>query len=314
MRQLEIEWVQPRITVTADLTDDNPDLVDMVWNRLVPYNSLQNHALVSGDHLYHLLPSPEPVHRAPEYKMRDRTEAPDGTVFLSQLQHIGIKYGPLTEYLPAAPIGRVVPDDVDALRRAGQHCWDAAYRTKEVVEIRVRRKGEQVGDYALPRPPRTGIPDVQRLIDEVHDATQRSWTNPPEELVDLHAGRISSRAGSRDQFFSTLVFLNGEVRPLGYNALNGLVRLVRTTDLPLETLREITPGFIRTPAEFLGYTGLHDLEDFTRRSVEALDLLEDREQYFALISTLALYTNMLNTWNLHLFPWDHGKEYPYPER
>ncbi|MBQ1083064.1 DUF3830 family protein [Nocardiopsis sp. B62] len=314
MRQLEIEWVQPQITVTADLTDDNPDLVDMVWNRLVPYNSLQNHALVSGDHLYHLLPSSETVYRTPEYKMEDRTVAPDGTVFLSQLQHIGIKYGPLTEYLPAAPIGRVVPDDVDALREAGQHCWDAAYRTKEAVEIRVRRKGDQVTDYALPLPPRVGIPDVQDLIDEIHDATQRSWIEPPEEIVDIHAGRISSRAGSRDQFFSTMVFVNGEVRPLGYNALNGLLRLVRTTALTLDTLREITPGFIRTPSEFLGYTGLHTLERFTKETTDALARLEDREQYFALISTLALYTNMLNTWNLHLFPWDHGKEYPYAER
>ena len=314
MRQLEIEWVQPQITVTADLTDHNPDLADMVWDRLVPYNSLQNHALVSGDHLYHLLPSAEPVYRTPDHKMDDRTEAPDGTVFLSQLQHIGIKYGPLTEYLPAAPIGRVVPDDIDALRSAGRHCWDAAYTTKEAVEVRIRRKGDRVSEYPLPRPPRTGIPAVERLVDEIHDATQRSWTVPPEEVVDIHAGRISSRAGSRDQYFSTMVFLNGEVRPLGYGALNGLLRLVRTTDLPLDTLRQITPGFIRTPSEFLGYTGLHTLERFTRETTEALDLLEDREQYFALISALALYVNMLNTWNLHLFPWDHGKEYPYPER
>jgi hypothetical protein len=59
MRRIEIEWVQPGITVTAELTSQNPRLADLLWHELLPYNSLQNHALVSGNHLYHLVPYPE---------------------------------------------------------------------------------------------------------------------------------------------------------------------------------------------------------------------------------------------------------------
>ena len=34
----------------------NKTLIDVLYDNL-PYRSLQNHALVSGDHLYHLVPT-----------------------------------------------------------------------------------------------------------------------------------------------------------------------------------------------------------------------------------------------------------------
>ncbi|GAB3212439.1 hypothetical protein ACQEU5_16370 [Marinactinospora thermotolerans] len=311
MRQIEIEWVQPGITVTADLSwERNPELAELLWTGLLPYNSLQNHALVSGNHLYHLIADPRLVYTEARYK-EDRTKSPDGTVFLSQLQHLAVKYGPLTEYLPAAPVGSVVPEDIDALREAGRACWKAAWETKQPIEVRVRRKGEAVTDFALPRTPPVDHPGVQKLVEEIQDETERVWITPPAEIVDMHQGRIASRAGSYDQYFSTLVFLNGEVRPLGYCALNGLLKICRTTDLTLNDLKRITPTFIKTPAEFLGYTGLDTLWRFTQQVLTLLPDVETREQYFALVNALALYANMLNTWNLHFFPWQHGTDYRY---
>jgi hypothetical protein len=56
MRQIEIEWCGINRKVTADLLETkNPNLVDLLWENL-PYNSIQSHALVSGDHLYHVAP------------------------------------------------------------------------------------------------------------------------------------------------------------------------------------------------------------------------------------------------------------------
>jgi len=310
VRQIEIEWVPLGITVTASLAPDkNRALADLLWSKL-PYHSLQNHALVSGNHLYHLVPHPELVY-APAETREDRTQSPDGTVFLSQLQHLAVKYGPLSEYLPAAAVGRVLDADLPLLREAGLACWHAAYRGKQVIEVRVRRKGDQAATFALPPAPRTGQPAVQPLIDEIHAETARIWIDPPTELVRVHQGLIASRAGSYGQYLSTLVFVNGETRPLGYSALNGLVRACATTEVSLDTLRALTANFARTPAEFLGYCGLETLWRFTRRTLDALDLLRTREEYFALVSTLALYINCLNTWNLHLFPWHHGEEYRY---
>lgn len=313
MRQIEIEWVQPGITVTADVSwERNPCLADLLWNVFLPYNSLQNHALVSGKHLYHLVPHHQLVYTEAEDK-EDRTLSPDGTVFLSQLQHLAIKYGPLTEYLPAAPVGRVIPEHVEALREAGRACWAAVWKSKQVIEVRVRRKGAPATEFILPRTPPIELPGVQKIIDEIYDEIERVWLDPPAEIVDLHQGRIASRPGSYDQYFSTLVFLNGEVRPLGYCGLNGLLKICRTTGIGVADLKRMTPTFTKTPAEFLGYAGLSTLWRFTQQVLAVLPEVETREQYFALINSLALYANVLNTWNLHYFPWQHGADYRYSD-
>src|SRR5215813_6247723 len=98
MRQIEIEWPAINRKVTADLIETkNPNLVQLLWDNL-PYNSIQSHALVSGDHLYHVVPFWRSVWE-PAMQKEDRTQSPDGTVFLSQLQHVAVKYGRLSEYL-----------------------------------------------------------------------------------------------------------------------------------------------------------------------------------------------------------------------
>jgi hypothetical protein len=309
MREIEIEWHPLGITVTAQLIDQpNRNLSDLLWERL-PYNALQNHALVSGDHLYHLVPIPELLYTAADFK-EDRTQSADGTLFLSQLQHLAIKYGVLSEYIPAAPIGYVRDADLPLLKEVGRACWHATSQSKQVIEARVRRKGTQVTDYPLPVFRCSGHPELSDLVDAIQRETEKIWITPPAELADLHNGIILSGAGSYGQYFSTLVFLNGETRPLGYCALNGLVRLAANDNISLETLREITPNFIRTTAEFLGYCGLNTLWRFTQELIQRLRLIENKGQYLALLGSLALYTNVLNTWNLQLFPWQHGQAYP----
>ena len=56
MRQIEIEWLPLNKRVVAVLAEDkNPTLCDLLWSYL-PYRSIQHHALISGQHLYHFDP------------------------------------------------------------------------------------------------------------------------------------------------------------------------------------------------------------------------------------------------------------------
>lgn len=309
MREVEIEWLPIGITVTARLFDQqNRGLGDLFW-RSLPYNALQNHALVSGRHLYHLIPLVDLLYTPADSK-EDRTRSPDGTLFVSQLQHLAIKYGPLSEYIPAAPVGCVIPEHLPLLREVGQACWQATFRSKQIVEVRVRRSGEETGAYQLRWPDGELPAQVEALVARIRSETERIWIAPPDEIVRLHAGQIASQAGSYEQYFSTLVFLNGETRPLGYCALNGLVRMCVNRDISLETLRAMTANFIRTPAEFLGYVGLDTLWQLTQETLEVLPQLRSKQEYLLLVGALALYANVLNTWNLQYFPWQHGVDYP----
>jgi hypothetical protein len=310
MNQIEIEWVELGIRITAELVyTKNSNLAELLWDKL-PYNSIQNHALVSGDHLYHMCPFRELVYTT-AMNREDRTKSADGTLFLSHLQHLAIKYGPLSEYLPAAAVGHVIPEHMPLLREAGRGTWEAAYRNKRVIEVRVTRKGQPVSRFSVPKAVPVSDASVQALINEIQAELESCWIKPPEEILDVHAGRIPSGAGSCGQYFATLVFVNGETRPLGYSALGGLIKSCMRTNVSLELLVEMTPHFIKVPAEFLGYCGLARLWDFTQRTLAALGSLGTKEEYMSLISTLALYVNRLNGWNLHYFPWRHGEEYRY---
>jgi hypothetical protein len=313
MRQIEIEWPAIERRVVADLIETkNPNLCDLLWDSL-PYNSIQSHALVSGDHLYHVAPIWRLVWEQAKAK-EDRTKSPDGTVFLSQLQHMAIKYGPLTEYIPAAVVGRVIPEHVPILRLAGQEIWRAAYETKQVIEVRITRKGEGSDRFDLPTPPGVQSAAVDELVQELHAETQRIWIAPPQELLDIHAGRIKSKAGSRDQYFTTMLFVNGEQRPFGYGAIGGLIKSCFNSEVSLDVLKQLTANFIKVPAEFLGYCGLDKQWAFTQRTLEVLKDVETRDDYVTLMSVLGLYANCLNGWNLHYFPWAHGEQYRYDDR
>ncbi len=312
MRQIEIEWVGINRRVTADLIEDkNPNLCNLLWDSL-PYNSIQSHALVSGDHLYHVVPVWQLVWEQAKFK-EDRTQSPDGTVFLSQLQHLAVKYGRLSEYLPAAPVGQVIAEDLPILKQAGQEIWEAAYRTKQVIEVRVTRKGEYPMHFALPAAPRCESAAVTALVQEIVAETQRIWIDPPEELLDIHSGKIRSGAGSRGQYFTTMLFVNGEQRPFGYGALGGLVKSCFNTDLSVEALKQIAGNFIKVPAEFLGYCGLDKQWAFTQRTLAVLKEVQSKSDFLQLMSALGLYANCLNGWNLHYFPWSHGDSYRFED-
>ncbi|HVY45585.1 MAG TPA: hypothetical protein VHB21_06880 [Minicystis sp.] len=307
MRRIEIEWVELGERVTATLSEDrNHALAELLWSRL-PYASLQTHALVSGDHLYHVAPIVELVTTPATYK-EDRTKSPDGTVFLSQLQHLAVKYGALSEYIPAAPVAHVVPEHLPALKRVGEGCWESVYRTKRPIEVRVHREGEPFDRPYFPSFGPVKAQVAQWLLDEIVTELQKTWLSSPAEIDALHAGRIPSGAGSRGQWFSTLVFVNGETRPLGYSGFGGLMQVCRDPAVPLDMLVRLTRHFIRVPAEFLGYCGLGRLWDFVGRLLDVLPLLETKDEYFALVSALGLYTNQLNAWNLHHYPWHVGGE------
>ncbi|MBB5083697.1 cucumopine synthase-related protein [Nonomuraea endophytica] len=298
-RSVEIVWPTLGITVSATLDDRNAALADALWQAL-PYRSLQGHALVAGHHLYHVAPVHSLLH-LPAAQRVDRRTVPDGTVFCSRLQHLGIKYGPLTEPMPATPIGQVVPDDVDSLMEAGRAIWESVYSTKKPIVAEVRRAGRTSG-HSLARMKATD-PAADALISDVHAETSRIWLEAPRELTELHEGRIASGAGSYGTVVTTMLFVNGETRPLGYSTYGGLVRAT-VEGMPLEALRHMARVLAGTPAEFLGYCGLDTLNAFTVRLMALLDRIDSRDDFLAVMAHMALYVNCLGGWNLHLFPWD----------
>lgn len=116
-----------------------------------------------------------------------------------------------------------------------------------------------------------------------------------------------------------MVFINGEIRPLGYNVLNNILKVAATQPrFDLEQLAALYTVFASTPSEFVGYTGAKYLcsthekicEVIPRAILQSSNKGEAREDFLALVAAFAKYVNLLNAQNLHIFPWKHTDEYP----
>ncbi len=206
--------------------------------------------------------------------------------------------------MPAAPVGQIRSQDISGLVEAGRAVWEAVYSTKKPLMVEVRKAGT-AGGHSVPRLAAANA-EATRLIRDVHAETDAVWLTEPAELAGLHQGHIPSGAGSFETVLPTLLFVNGETRPLGYASYGGLIRAA-VADMPMESLRQMTRLLVGVPAEFLGYCGLEKLWNFTQRFLACLDDL-DRADFLAVTSQLALYINCLGGWNLHLYPWDSGDQ------
>lgn len=313
MSRVVVEWPQLECKVRVQLDPARNRVLTDLFLKHLPYTVVQNHALVSGDHLYHTCPIIELVHAKADYVEPDRTITPNGTVFLSHLVHFGMKYGELTEYLPAAPVGKVIDEDLAIVKEVGAALWEVAYVSHKIIHSHVYQEGGDTNrERYLPAAGKVSHPDVQALVDEIWQEANRIAVQVPEELLAIHKGDIRSRAGGKGQYFTTMVFVNGEQRPLGYCAVGGLLSASRCRSATLDMLREITPHFLVTPAKFLEYCGLHKQCEYVMRTHECLPLLRDKEEYHTLMAPLYIYTNLLNAWSLHLFPWNAaGQKYDY---
>ena len=150
---------------------------------------------------------------------------------------------------------------------------------------------------------------VDEMVSEIRQETDRIWMEEPLELRKIRLGFIDSGAGSYGQYFTTLVFVDGEVRALGYLCLGSLVQLCEDSSLDISHLKTMASTLLPVCAEFLGYCGLEKLWDFHKRFLALLEEDITREDFKELVRALALYVNRLHGWIHFYFPWGLGSEF-----
>ncbi len=302
---IEIELQPINLKIKARLLYDlNKELCDKLLQYL-PYRSVQCHSFVAGYQLYHYTPIIESVSIIPQTEERI-IDQPFGRVSLSALQLMPIKYGEVTEPLTANPIAQVVDEDINKLKKAGKLVWDRLYRTKELVYVTVRLPESADKMYEV-KTPETKNAKVNVFLEKVYKEINDGFVNPPKELVDIFSGREQEGVGTYDQYFATMVFVNGELRQLGYNALGGLLKVVSDKKISLSSFRRMIEPFSQTAAGFLGYVGLKTLNEFVEEATILSKEIESREEIIELFNSITTYANQLHGWSLCYFPWKYGK-------
>lgn len=139
------------------------------------------------------------------------------------------------------------------------------------------------------------------------------WSHEPDDVMRLRLGIVPTEAGSFGQYFSTLVFALTYSLTLGEHVVYGLVKGADNPKVPLEALKELTREHFGAGFEapsFLGYVLAPKAYDFANDILAALDTVENREDFKALLGSYFTYLNILHWW-LHIyFPWHLGNAYP----
>lgn len=151
--------------------------------------------------------------------------------------------------------------------------------------------------------------EVQKLRQEIDAEIKRIWLEEPEEVRKIFAGVIDSGAGSYGQFFTTLVFMDGEVRALGYLVFTGILKAIDDPDFDIVQIRKLSKVLVPVCAEFLGYCGLTKVWEFSRRFLELLDRVDSRDELSGLVRSLVLYVNRMHGWIHFYFPWGLGTQF-----
>jgi hypothetical protein len=140
MKKFTIRWPDLNIQVEAKMLDKNPELCAAFWDHL-PFQTIQSHALVAGVEMYSWVP----IVTTAQIRIEEPfDQQPIGTVnFYSFYGLLSIKYGPVSEPLPAPPIAEIRGQkDLEKLKIVGREAWDSIMHTKRLIR-QVMEKGAQ---------------------------------------------------------------------------------------------------------------------------------------------------------------------------
>lgn len=153
---------------------------------------------------------------------------------------------------------------------------------------------------------------IEDFKKEIEAEIKKIWMEEPKELKKIRLGFIDSRAGSYDQYFSTLVFVDGEIRALGYLIYSTLLRMVDDPKYDMYHLRSLARTLVPVCAEFLGYCGLKKIVGFTRTFLDMLEKeeIDNKQDFKDVVRSLTLYANRLHGWVHFYFPWGLGVLFP----
>jgi Cucumopine synthase C-terminal helical bundle domain len=155
---------------------------------------------------------------------------------------------------------------------------------------------------------------VDDVIKELETERERIWLECPQEVKDLANGIVPRGTGSKGQYFSTLIFAEGEARTLSDEMLWGILQVADDKDTSLPTLKAVIRQIISYKADFFDFVGLPQAGALIHRYVEAADKTTSLEELVKLTGVALSYANRFHMWVDAVFPWGLGNGFKRADR
>jgi hypothetical protein len=152
---------------------------------------------------------------------------------------------------------------------------------------------------------------VTALIEELDAETQRIWTTEPREVRAMRLGVFTSGAGSYAQYFSNMVFVNGDMRALSSWITPGVVmNAIGDETFSLEQCKSVFRWVNLINVDFLAYCGFTRFGTFVHQVIERFELIETKDELLELVKAWYAYANRMYLWVHQAFPWGLGAAFP----
>lgn len=299
-RLINIRWPELDTFVVAELADeDNPEMCEEFWQDL-PFTVMQAHPVVSGESLYAWTPT---ISTAPVRRRERIVDCPVGRLRYSQAtgNKFSIQYGKGLEPLAQPVLGMVLPEHHGKLPIVGKQIWNNLFFGKENIFVEVSPH-----DPAQAFKGKGRWANLKGVAAEFYAEAKRIQTEEPEDLRRIRSGEIGD-TGTYGQYFTAWDFVNGMLRDYIMYTAYPLLKLVDT--LSHDDFVAAVDAFDPAYSEYLGYSGLTTLMDFSGKLRKAIRETDDKEELRQIMRAFIMYGNRLCAWSYHHFPWYVGMFY-----
>lgn len=151
---------------------------------------------------------------------------------------------------------------------------------------------------------RKEVGSVEEVITTINAARDAIWETPPQEVLDLCSGVVPRGTGAKNNYLSTMIFAENELRTLTDEILwFAWQTATRNPDLHLPTLVLYMDEIAQYKANMNDYVGLPEGGEILKLYVGGIRRAETVDEFARLTEAAMTYFNRLHGWVDIAFPW-----------
>lgn len=155
--------------------------------------------------------------------------------------------------------------------------------------------------------------NLDALIDRLRKETDRIWLTEPLEVKRLRLGVSPLRSGAGGQYFSNMVFVNGDMRALSTWITPGvMLRSLNDESFTLKQCQDLFAWINCVNVDFLAYVGFTTFGTFVHDIVAHFGEMQSKDDFKRVLEVWYPYANRMYYWVHQMFPWGLGAAFPMP--
>lgn len=160
--------------------------------------------------------------------------------------------------------------------------------------------------------------DWRTVKREIHDEAVKCWFDEPIEVTMSKLGVFPSGAGTNNQVFGNLFFLNADTQAMGWWTIEPtMYDVLADDDFSLDICKRLFKYLNAPLAHLMGdvfepqcpyaWMNLPKFPYYHDRIVESYPTIQTKEEFRDLLWSWFVYVDRINSWFYTVLPWELGK-------